>query len=389
MALVTANDVGVISGRITRPLVGVWTADLVLDQPDGTGFDPGTKVTISSENGYSLAGVVDPNRTGDFLDAVHVRVIGGAGGMGQAAINRAFVQPQAFVRDVVNGLMSDSGESLSSTTDAGFLATNLAAWSVMGKPVSWNLRALLKIVAPAFSWRILADGTLWIGAESWPSATGTFDTMEQDPADGSYVLGVESPFVVPGTSIDGVGHVNRCVDVIEARRMRTHVYLDLPGEGERGLQASVARMVAQAVAGVDYYALYRFRVDAQSADLTTVDVSPVGDRNKQLLRGLQRVSVRVAAGIKVQFAAQATVLLGWDGGDPSQPYVCCGSSGDGAQSIQLAGNDAVATATDIANIKSAISGAAVVAMDGGAAFKANIIAAWPLNVGSTIVGAGR
>ena len=384
MALVTANGVAVIDGTITRPLVGVWIADLVLDQPDGIGFSPGTKVTIASENNYSLAGVVDPNRTGDFLDAVHVRIVGGAGGLSKSATNRAFVQPSAFVRDVINGLIRDSGESLSATADAGFLATNLAAWSVMGgKTVSWNLRALLKIIAPAFSWRILGDGTLWIGAESWPSASGTFDALTQNPKDGSYELGVEAPFVVPGTNISGVGNVNRCVDVISARRMRTHVYVDLPGEGERGVRASVARLVAQAVAGVDYYATYVCQVVSQSADLTTVDISPVGARNKQLLGGLQRVAVRGGGGDKVQFVPGATVLLGWDGGDPRSAYVCSGLSSDAVLGRTIAdqAGDALALGSGSAQLKGA-GATQVNASASGLALGTNVIRTPVLTVGA-------
>jgi hypothetical protein len=48
MALVTINDVAVISGTILRPLTGVWTADLAIDEPGGGGFGAGTKVTIKS-----------------------------------------------------------------------------------------------------------------------------------------------------------------------------------------------------------------------------------------------------------------------------------------------------------------------------------------------------
>jgi len=389
MALVTANNVAVISGVITRPLVGVWTADLKLDQTtDASGFTPGTKVTIASENNYSIAGVVDPNRGGSFLDSMHVRILGGAGGMSKLATARAYAQG-SLARDVINGLMRDGGESLSSTTDAGMLATSIGAWAVLGHTVGWNLRALLRIVAPAMSWRMLPDGTLWIGSETWPAASGTFDAIDQDPADGSYVLGVEAPFCAPGTSISGLGNVNRCIDVIAGGRLRTHVYVDFPSEGMRGLNASIGRMVTQATAGIDYYASYVCQVVTQSVDMTTVDIQPVGARNKQLLGGMQRVAVRFGTGVKIQVAPNSTVLLSWDGGNPASPYVCCGLSGDSAQKIQLAGSDAVVTVTDIANIKLAISGAAVIPQDGGAAFKANILALWPPSVGSQIVGAGR
>lgn len=347
MALVTANNVGVIAGTIVRPLVGVWTADLMLDQTGDTptGFTSGTQVKIEADGGYSIVGVVDPNRGGSFLDSVHVRIIGGAGGLSKLATPRAYGQG-ATVRDVINGLMTDSGETLSSTTDAGLLSTGINGWSVMAHTVGWNLRALLKVMAPSMSWRIIADGTLWIGAETWPNASGTFDAIDQDPADGSYVLGVEAPFVAPGTAISGLGNINRCIDVIEGGRLRTHVYLDLPSEGVRGINAAIQRQVTQALAGVDYYALYLVEVVSQSLDLTTVDVQPHSAHAKQLLKGLQAVPVRAGSAIKLQFVTGATVLLGWDGGDPRYPYVLGGLSSDSVQAIQLGGNTPVSRKGD-------------------------------------------
>lgn len=354
MALVTANDVAVIEGTIVRPSVGVWTSDLKLDQlgTAPTGFEPGTKVTIAAEGGYSIKGVVDPNRGGSFLDSVHVRIVGGAGGMSKLATPRAF-GAGAFVRDVVNGLVSDAGETLSATTDAGLLATSIGGWSVMGHTVGWNLRALLRIVAPSMSWRILPDGTLWIGAESWTSATGTFDAIDQDPADGSYVLGVEAPFVTPGTNIADLGHVNRCIDVITAGRLRTHVYVDFPSEGTRGINAAITRQVTQALAGVDYYASYVCQVVSQSSDLATVDIQPQGARNQKLLGGLSSVPVRCMGGIKTQMVVGSTVLLSWDGGNPASPYVCCGLSSDGALKIALsdAGNDSLEISAGTVTVK--------------------------------------
>lgn len=347
MALVTANNVGVIAGTIVRPLVGVWTADLMLDQTGDTptGFTSGTQVKIEADGGYSIVGVVDPNRGGSFLDSVHVRIIGGAGGLSKLATPRAYGQG-ATVRDVINGLMTDSGETLSSTTDAGLLSTGINGWSVMAHTVGWNLRALLKVMAPSMSWRIIADGTLWIGAETWPNASGTFDAIDQDPADGSYVLGVEAPFVAPGTAISGLGNINRCIDVIEGGRLRTHVYLDLPSEGVRGINAAIQRQVTQALAGVDYYAHYLVEVVSQSQDLTTVDVQPHSAHAKQLLKGLQAVPVRAGSAIKLQFVTGATVLLGWDGGDPRYPYVLGGLSSDSVQAIQLGGNTPVSRKGD-------------------------------------------
>ena len=334
----STTTAAVIEGSIMSPLVGAWTADLRIDQIGASNFPAGTKVTITSQNGYSRTGIVDPTRTGSRYDAVHVRVIGGAGGLTKPASARSYVQPGAFVRDVVNGLMADAGETLDSTASSAFMGTNLAAWSVLGgNAVARNLKALIKIVAPSYNWRILANGNLWIGPETWPAASGQFEILDFDPADGSTTIGAESPFVVPGQSVAGVGNVSRVLDVIEGGRFRTQCWWDIPG-APRGVVDATQRMAILALPGVDYYAMYVCQVQSQSGDLTTVDVAPVGARNKAMLGGLQRVPVRFGTGIGIQVAQGATVLLGWDGGNPAAPFVMAGLSGDTAMKINLGGN---------------------------------------------------
>jgi hypothetical protein len=349
---------------VLRPLVGVWTADLVIDQSDLSGFEAGTRVTVVADNGYTLKGTVDANRTGVFLDAVHVRLVGGAGGLDKASSPRSYIQPGAFVRDVLNGLCSDAGETLSATTDATFLTQNLMAWSVIGgNSVKRNLRALMDIVAPTLSLRILSDGTLWVGSESWPQSSVVYEVMTQDPKDGSYQIGMDSPFIEPGMNLPGVGNVANVMDTIESGRLRSRVWIDFPGM-DRGTSAGAQSIAQQALAGVDYYATYVCQVVSQSTDLTTVDISPVGARNQALLGGLQRVPVRFAAGCKVQMVPGSTVLLGWDGGNPEGPYVTSGFVGDTAQSIQLGGNThpfIPGSASELGKLTLTVGGAATLA----------------------------
>jgi hypothetical protein len=351
MALVTINDVGVISGKVIRPLQGVWSADLVVDSIDG--FGAGTKVTIKADNGYSLTGVIDPDRTGAFLDAMHVRVIGGAGGLTKASTARSYIQPGAFVRDVVNALCSDAGETLSATTDASFLTANLSAWAIVGgNTVARNLRALLDIVSPSSSCRILSDGKLWIGSESWPTSDTIVEVINQDPKDGSMMIGMDSPFIEPGMNLTGVGHVGMVADTIESGRLRSRVWLDFPNV-ERGPAAAVQTMARQALAGVDYYATYVCQVVSQSSDLATVDITPVGARNKALIGGMQRVPIRVVGGMKTQITPGSTVLLGWDGGNPEGPYVTGGATTDTAIKIALSdvANDSLEISAGTVTIK--------------------------------------
>ncbi len=393
MSLVTINDVPVLSGSIAMPLIGVWTADVVIDQPDGTGFDAGTRVTISSADGAELVGTVAAGRSGSFLDSVHVRVLGGAGGMSRTAQPRSYASPSAYVRDVLNGLASDSGETLSADIPSSVSAAPLNAWSVMAVPVSQALVTLINAVSEGSSWRLLPDGTLWIGTESWPTASPAVDILSQNPVDGTYDLGVNTVSVIPGVTLENVGQVARVEHQILPEKIRSRVWTTMASE--RGLVAAIQAIVAQQVAALDYHALYLAQVKGQSSDLTTVDIQPVTSR----LGGLQRVPVRFGAGVTQQVPINSTVLLGWDGGDPTQPYVLgLLSSGMSTKTVIAAtqvylsaesGAENVVTQTDITNIFTAISGAPVTPMDGGASFKAGIIASWPVAVGSNAVKAAR
>src|SRR5205823_11512823 len=93
----------------------------------------------------------------------------------------------------------------------------------------------------------------------------------------------------------------------------------------------------------------------------------------------------------VKVSPGALVILAWAYGDPAQRFALP-IWGAGATLVSLAvgsSPDAVVTKADIAAIKAAISGAAVVSQDGGAALKANILAAWPTSVGSSAVSVQR
>lgn len=134
-----------------------------------------------------------------------------------------------------------------------------------------------------------------------------------------------------------------------------------------------------------YLLLGRFRatVVSQNGD-GTLEVQAEDKR----IGGKKNVPMRVPIpNCVVQVAPGAVVLLCFEGGDPEKAY-CAPEWESGATltSLSIGGTpDNVVTKTDIAAIKLAFVEAAVVAQDGGAAFKANIIAAWPSSVGSTTV----
>lgn len=314
MPFLTVNDVSVFNGIISMPLIGLFTADLVINQIDATNFTAGTSVTIKAENGITLVGTVLPDRTGAFLDTVHLKIIGGRGGFGKSAVPKGFVQPGAYVRDVLGALMNNASESLSSTITSTFLATNLTAWAIMESKVSEALKVLIDTVAPTYHWRVLSDGTLWIGAETWPSQTVTYRTDVHNPSDASFLLYVDTLQILPGVTIDGIGKIGRVEHIIMPDKVRTQVWTFIEDQ-ERGLAPAITSLVQQATAHIDYFALYDARVVSQSGSM--VDVIPVDSR----LPGMSKVPLRLGIpGTTVQVAPGAILRIGWDRGNPQFPF---------------------------------------------------------------------
>jgi hypothetical protein len=337
MSLITAKtsstQVAVLSGTVMMPLYGVWTADLVLDNPDRTGFDEGTQVDLVAVDGFMLSGTVAADRTGDFLDATHVRIVGGAGGMGKTATAKGYVQPSAFVRDVVNGLMNDSGEKLSSSAAQSFLTTNLTAWMVTARPVSECLDVLIELVAPTLGWRIRGDGKLWIGSESWASSDIEFTLLLKNPVEGFYDLGVQSPSIAPGVTLPDVGKVSRVEHTIESDKIRSRVWV--PTKQQQGVADYIETMIDHRMAKIDYFAFYDATVKSQSSDGTTVDLD-VADKR---IGGLQRVALRHGlAATTEKIANGSKIRLGWDRGDPRYPFAAIWDGGETVTRISIAGD---------------------------------------------------
>lgn len=111
------------------------------------------------------------------------------------------------------------------------------------------------------------------------------------------------------------------------------------------LKGPFIALVKQALSRVDYYALYRARVVAQSPDFTKLDIQPDDSRLPPMSGILLRHGV---PGLKVQITPGAFVMVGWSGGDPSQPYVQLWEGGESviqetftAQQINLGANTAI------------------------------------------------
>lgn len=226
MGLVTVGGADVIQGRIHMHLRGAWWGDFKLEG----GNAPTGSVQVVAANGLTLTGFV--RSSGSFLNQSHVKVIGGAGGLIKAVPPKSFQNAQ--LRDPLSVVMSASGETLSSTIASSVLSASLPAWSIFQAHAGQVLEELCFAAASALgvpvNWRVLADGTIWIGTETFPPATlpDPDDVVDQFPAGGRFVLAVVTPSLLPGVFLTDIGANVLGVDHwIEAEQVQTWAWSSL------------------------------------------------------------------------------------------------------------------------------------------------------------------
>jgi len=182
------------------PRSGAWTGTLVLDQDT----IPRGAITVT------LSGVDMPawiQRCELVKGMLAMRVVGGAGGLGHVATPKHYRNPT--VRHVLNDLVAGAGESLSAACTASVLDLPLGYWTTLGLTNGVLLDALIEVAGGGCVWRVLHDGAVFLGTETWPMCPAEVRVMDQDAGNASQVLGTDSLGIWPGTTIAG-----RRVDVV-------------------------------------------------------------------------------------------------------------------------------------------------------------------------------
>ncbi len=214
-AYCTVNGKAAIRGTVTRPRVGAWHADLVVDSADASLFSGAVEIAI----GDSLRLQGTSFRSGVHHETVFLRAIAGAGGLGTVLPPKSYqgVPARIPITDALQG----AGEALSLTADSGLLGRLLRQWARVQQPAGFAFTSLLRAIS-APGWRILDDGSIWIGSESWADATpAQFDEIEVEPHTGVTMIGTDTPAMYPGSSFNGkrVSTVEHRISAGEVRHL--------------------------------------------------------------------------------------------------------------------------------------------------------------------------
>jgi hypothetical protein len=199
MGFVTANGLDAIEAIIIMPRMGPWHADLVVDAVDASKLTGDVSIDVAS-GGLKLSGSV--RRGGVFAETPTIRVVAGKGGLGKEAAAKAYENPT--FRNILSDLLSAAGESLSDTSAQGTLSAKLTNWATIKRPAGECISALVTKGAPADTvWRMLEDGKLFVGVDSFPEVKIDFQVMKSSPQEGRLEIGTDSPTVLPGKTFDG------------------------------------------------------------------------------------------------------------------------------------------------------------------------------------------
>jgi hypothetical protein len=306
MSLLLLEESAVLRARVAMPREGAWVADVEVER---TALLAGPVTLRTFDDRLRLVGTIV--RAGVERDTLHAHIVGGGGGLD------IVVAPQAYrfvpARTIFRDLLAAAGEQLSTAADDAVLATNVPYWTREAGPCSVGLTRLC--TALDVSWRVLADGSVWVGRDTWPEiAPFAFDLLEDAPSEGRQILGVEAPSLLPGSSLSG-RHVALVMHSVGDGAARTEVWFEREGKESGRLFDGLRRWLRKATARMDTLALYPARVVSQNAD-GTLEVKPDSDR----LPGLSRVRIKAGLpGVLVRVASGARVVIAFEEGDPRLP----------------------------------------------------------------------
>jgi hypothetical protein len=257
----TLNGEQIMSGTIAIPLVGMWTADVAIDNDT---IETGA-VTLVIGN-LTMQGAVI--RSAPFAGQTKARIVGGGGGWRNVLPAKGYSnQSGVMLSMVLRDAASEAGEKVNVPND-----TSIGPFYARpNDKASFSLRTLCP------SWYVDASGTTQIAA--WPVvAVGTpFTVIDQRPDEGIIEIATEDYTAwMPGASFTSatLAGTFQCYGVVyefsKDGKFRMRVMTDSSADRLLGPLNSI---VDQRVSPTRFYGRYRYTISNPST--STVDASPM------------------------------------------------------------------------------------------------------------------
>ena len=346
----------VVQGDLLLQRTGNWTAYLEsIDAPSAP-----TGVVTILWLGTTLFGYV--LRSGMSEGKLSAIIVGGNGGF-WATLHAQGYDQSTPVGEILRAMAYAAGEVVSTTSTASTLSQALPQYARRAGDLGAQLDGLAQ--AAGAIWRVLVDGSIFFGGETWPaSAAQSTDYVPQylDPHGAWQEIAPSTLCALPGTTwttTDGqgdtiTGHIGTVVYEISSHASKARLWFQGEKASDDPLKAGIAAIAREALPGLDLLALYPCAVVLQRS-AALVDVVPDSPNVPPMSN--VRLVVPIPGAVLTLSGTQRG-LLGFDSMDPTRPYVTtCWESGSGSKAVGRVG-DAVGAATSmgtwISNVNAAL-----------------------------------
>lgn len=327
MSLATINGIPAVELEVTLPRSGRWHMDAVLDTDVASGID-GQPVSVQLGASLMLSGVC--TRAGEYGGQVSLEVVGGAAGLLQSVLPKAFGSPTLTLQLPLTDALGAVGETLSPSSDAVVLSTPLTRWIRVAATVAEEVAGLLAQAPAGAVGRMLPDGTLWVGVDKYLDSGLTpldYQLLRDDSHRGQAEIGVDDARLAPGTTFLG-RKVEQVTHTLKADKLRTTVQFASASlePASTTHDNDLDQVILRRVRPTRYMRAFPASVLRQNAD-GTLELK-LDDIN---VPGLSAVPIReFAPGVSVQVAASSRCRVVFAGGNPQSPEVVSFEAGPGS-----------------------------------------------------------
>ena len=308
--MTTLNGQPLLALHLVIPRVGAWTADVEVDSDAGPA--DGAAATLDLEGrvwrGTVVRGAAPYGRWSG-------RIVGGAGGLARELPPVALAN--TTLRAVLEEALRAAGETIAPTADT--LTAAVARWHRTRAPGSTAIAEVAR--AAGLPWRVLADGAVWVGAETWAALiVADVDVMGREPVVGCTELAGEAALdIAPGRTVtlDGVAvRVGGVTHRLDGVALRTSVLEEREDVAGGRLMAAFEAVVRRITRRLDFSGSYAATVVQQRAD-GTLDLRPEDPRRPSC----SAVPYRTLPGLTVEIPAGSRVCFTYEDADPRRPVV--------------------------------------------------------------------
>lgn len=297
--MTTIGGTDVLTADVSMPYLGIWH----IDGEASAGSSALTGAQVFEDHGVAFSGTI--LRATIIGGRLKFRMVGGKGKLSQDVPAAHWNRPTRGT--VIRDTLAACGEVLSGTVAESVLTARLDQWKRNEGPASRALQAICD--HEGLIWRVLRDGTVWVGLEEYPTATVKHILIDEDWSAGVIDIAPDAPDLLPGVTFRDQ-RIRYVKHSIRQSSIRSEACLETPS----GL---LDRFLAGIRQEVYYSRSYPARVIAQNSN-GTLQLDPDDPRVKG--KGLNNVPIRAGLpGFLVRVTRGARVGVEFENGDPSKP----------------------------------------------------------------------